>query len=90
MKENIFRYEWNLKCGGMEVADDGDYVKYDDYLDAAAEIARLNQALSDIANPFDLWKRELKEGDRLNGAMCVHMANDPETYKRMAREALYT
>ena len=35
-----------------------------------------------------IGQRDLQPGYTLDGAMCVHMANDPETYKRMAREAL--
>lgn len=54
----------------------------------AAEVARLRQALRDIADPISAWQRDLEEGYTLDGAMCVHLANDPETYKRMAREAL--
>ncbi|MEY5098924.1 MAG: hypothetical protein RJA36_1643 [Pseudomonadota bacterium] len=54
----------------------------------AAEVARLKQALRDIADPISAWQRDLQPGYTLDGAMCVHMANDPETYKRMAREAL--
>ncbi|MDO6385633.1 hypothetical protein [Uliginosibacterium sp. 31-12] len=54
----------------------------------AAEVARLRQALRDIADPISAWRRDLKDGYTLDGAMCVHMASDPETYRRMAREAL--
>lgn len=56
--------------------------------DASAELERLRQALRDIADPIAAWQRDLQPGYTLDGAMCVHMANDPETYKRMAREAL--
>ena len=53
-----------------------------------SELERLRQALRDIADPISAWRRDLQPGYTLDGAMCVHMANDPETYKRMAREAL--
>ena len=56
--------------------------------DASAEVERLRQALRDIADPIAAWQRDLQPGYTLDGGMCVHMANDPETYKRMAREAL--
>lgn len=56
--------------------------------DTAAEVERLRQALRDIADPIAAWQRDLQPGYTLDGGMCVHMANDPETYKRMAREAL--
>ena len=52
------------------------------------EVERLRQALRDIADPIAAWQRDLQPGYTLDGGMCVHMANDPETYKRMAREAL--
>lgn len=57
-------------------------------MEAAEEIKRLRQALHDIADPFAKWHRELEAGSRLSGAMCIHLANDPETYRRMARDAL--
>ena len=50
----------------------------------AAEVERLRQALRDIADPIAAWQRDLQPGYTLDGGMCVHMANDPETYKRMA------
>jgi hypothetical protein len=53
-----------------------------------AEIERLRQALRDIAEPIAAWQRNLQPGYSLDGRMCVDMANDPETYRRMAREAL--
>jgi len=56
--------------------------------EAADEVERLRQALRDIADPIAAWERDLQPGYTLDGGMCVHMANDPETYKRMAREAL--
>lgn len=55
---------------------------------SAAEVARLRQALRDIADPIPAWQRDLEEGYELDGAACVRMADDPETYRRMAREAL--
>ena len=55
---------------------------------AADVVERLRQALRDIADPIAAWQRDLQPGYTLDGGMCVHMANDPETYKRMAREAL--
>lgn len=54
----------------------------------AAEVARLKQALRDIADPITAWQRDLQDGYTLDGAACVRMADDPETYRRMAREAL--
>jgi len=56
--------------------------------DASAELERLRQALRDIADPIAAWQRDLRPGYTLDGGMCVRMANDPETYRRMAREAL--
>ena len=56
--------------------------------DAGAEVERLRQALRDIADPIAAWQRDLEEGYTLDGAACVRMADDPETYRRMAREAL--
>lgn len=48
----------------------------------------LREALQDIIDPIAAWKRDLKDGYTLNGAMCVQMANDPETYRNIARKAL--
>ena len=56
--------------------------------DAGAEVERMRQALRDIADPIAAWQRDLQPGYTLNGGMCVHMASDPETYRRMARDAL--
>lgn len=66
------------------IGDVGHYVS-----EGVAEgIESLRQALRDIADPIAAWQRDLQPGYTLDGGMCVHMANDPETYKRMAREAL--
>ena len=54
----------------------------------AKRIRMLLQALQDITDPIGKMRRNLQEGYTLNGAACVHMANDPDTYRRMAREAL--
>ena len=52
------------------------------------EIERLREALSEIVNPLAKWRLELREDERLNGAMCVALLADPETYKDIARNAL--
>lgn len=52
--------------------------------------ARLRGILADIIDPIAAMQRDLPEGYRLDGAMAVHMANDPEHYKRIARAALTT
>lgn len=64
-------------------------------IEAHAEVERLRaerdalrQALADIADPISAWQRDLKEDERLEGMMAVRLARDPETYKRMARNAL--
>lgn len=49
---------------------------------------RLLQALQDIADPIAAWRRDLKEGERLDGQAALYMASKAETYQRMAREAL--
>lgn len=49
---------------------------------------RLRGILADIIDPIAAMQRDLPEGYRLDGAMAVHMANDPEHYKRIARAAL--
>ena len=56
--------------------------------EAAEEIERLRGALADIINPIGAMRRDLEDGYELNGAMAVAMANDPEHYKRIARDAL--
>ena len=57
-------------------------------MEAAAELERLRGALADIINPIGAMQRDLEDGYRLDGAMAVAMANDPEHYKRIARAAL--
>lgn len=52
------------------------------------EVARLRQALRDIADPIAAWQRDLPVGHSLDGAAAVRMAADPEAYKRIARAAL--
>ena len=49
---------------------------------------RLQQALKDIADPVAAWQRDLKEGERLDGAAAIYMPDNAETYRRMARKAL--
>ena len=52
------------------------------------EIERLRGALEDIADPITAWQRDLKDGERINGAAAVHLSEQAETYRRMARKAL--
>ena len=53
-----------------------------------AECDRLRAALRDILDPIGKFKRELKPGYVLDGAMAVHLAKDPQTYRDIARTAL--
>ena len=55
---------------------------------AAEEVTRLRTALNDIADPIGAMRRNLDDGCRLNGAMAVALASDPEYYKQIARAAL--
>lgn len=48
----------------------------------------LRGALEAIENPIVAMQREVPEGCVLNAHMAVQMADDPEWYKRRAREAL--
>jgi len=57
-------------------------------MEAATESERLLTALGDIINPIGAMRRDLEDGYELNGAMAVAIANDPEHYKRIARDAL--
>ena len=72
-------------CEDSQFASDVRYVR----ADVSDERVRvLREALQDIIDPIAAWKRDLKDGYTLNGAMCVQMANDPETYRNIARKAL--
>ena len=56
----------------------------------ATEVARLREALEEIANPLATMARRAKaEGARLSGMAAV-IAQDPEHLKRIARTALET
>lgn len=58
------------------------------YARGLKEADKLLQALRDIADPIAAWERDLPPGYTLDGAACVRMADNPETYRRMAREAI--
>jgi len=51
-------------------------------------IKKLIHVLEDIENPIAALSRDLPKGCSLNGWMAVQIANDAQTYKRMAREAI--
>ena len=53
-----------------------------------AECDRLRAALRDILDPIGKFRRELEPGYDLDGAMAVHLAKDPQTYRDIARTAL--
>jgi hypothetical protein len=57
-------------------------------IDSADAIERMHTALKDVAHPIGKWQRELKDDERLDGAMAIYMLKDPETYRRIARDAL--
>jgi hypothetical protein len=60
-----------------------------DFFHAAEEIAQLRQELEDITRPIAKWSREAeRDGLKLNGGMASQLADDPETYKSMAKAAL--
>ena len=46
------------------------------------------EALEDIKNPIEAMRRDVPEGYRFEGGMALHMANDPQWYKRRAEKAL--
>ncbi len=50
--------------------------------------ARMREALEEIANPISFWRRQLRPDEILDGAMAVHLANDPQTYIDIAKKAL--
>jgi hypothetical protein len=49
---------------------------------------RYEQALRDILDPIGAMRRDLPEGYRLDGAAAVRAADNPQTYKDIARKAL--
>lgn len=48
----------------------------------------LVQALEQIADPLKWMQRDLQSPNRLDGAMAIYRANNPEYFKRIARNAL--
>lgn len=58
------------------------------YARGLKEADKLLQALRDIADPIAAYERDLPPGYKLDGAACVRMADNPETYRSMAREAI--
>jgi hypothetical protein len=53
-----------------------------------AEIAKLRVALEEIAQPIAFIRKNLKEGEALNGSMAIALANDPNYLKGIAKAAL--
>ena len=58
----------------------------------ASELLRqrdeLKEALDRIADPIAYMERNLKEGERLDGMMAIHIANNPEYLKKIAEAAI--
>ena len=48
----------------------------------------LKEALDRIADPIAYMERNLKEGERLDGMMAIHIANNPEYLKKIAEAAI--
>ena len=48
----------------------------------------LKEALDRIADPIAYMERNLKEGERLDGMMAMHIANNPEYLKKIAEAAI--
>jgi cysteinyl-tRNA synthetase len=51
------------------------------------QVEAYSEALKEIENPIAYWKEHLEEGHELNIHMCLHMADQAETYKGIARKA---
>lgn len=79
---------YSLPSDGEWIERNGETMPNNSLSQAADVIERLDQVLTDIANPMGKWMRELKDDERLDGAMAIYMLKDPETYRRMARDAL--
>jgi hypothetical protein len=52
------------------------------------KLARYEQALRDIIDPIGAMRRDLPPGYSLNGHAAVRAADNPQTYKDIARKAL--
>ena len=59
-----------------------------DNLSPDKKLARYEQALRDIINPIGAMRRDLPAGYSLDGHAAVLAADNPETYKDIARKAL--
>ena len=78
--------KWRELCGDKMVLAMFDRIV--ELEEGIHEIERLRGVLADIINPIGAMQRDLEDGYQLDGAMAVAMANDPEHYKRIARDAL--
>ncbi len=54
----------------------------------ATDAARMREALEEIVSPITFWRKQLRPDEILDGAMAVHLANDPQTYIDIAKKAL--
>ena len=54
----------------------------------ATQTEKLLAALEKIANPISYFQKELKEGERLEGAIVLALSNDANWLKEVAREAI--
>jgi hypothetical protein len=52
------------------------------------KLSRYEQALRDIIDPIAAMRRDLPPGYSLDGHAAVRAADNPETYKNIARKAL--
>jgi hypothetical protein len=53
-------------------------------------LEEVEERIRDIVHPLECLKRELKEGEELNGAYAVELLKSVDLYKDLAREALRT
>ena len=52
------------------------------------EVKRLRLVLENIADPIPAMEKSLPKGYKLDGQAAISLANDPETYRSIARAAL--
>jgi hypothetical protein len=86
--------EWGYtfeKSGSVEALTaliEEHYVKKEEHEKVLRQRDELKEALDRIADPIAYMERNLKEGERLDGMMAIHIANNPEYLKKIAEAAI--
>lgn len=76
---------------GWTVEDSGTNLTYWQWLSESSspcQCERYREVLEKIANPIAAFRKELKEGEQLNGEYAIRLSNDANYLKKLASDAL--